>query len=214
MSFSGWPEEALEFYEGLAADNTKTYWTKHKEIYDATVLRPMTELIEELAPEFGDTKIFRPYRDIRFSKDKTPYKTHIGAMVGSGYVQFSAQGLAAGNGMYGMAPDQLDRYRQAVAGDRTGGELEGVIAAVESAGIGVTGRDVLKAAPRGYPADHPRIGLLRYKGIVAWKEWPVESWLETAAARDRVTGFLRATRPLRAWLDTNGGPSAPGRTAG
>ncbi|HEV8274170.1 MAG TPA: DUF2461 domain-containing protein [Streptosporangiaceae bacterium] len=214
MSFSGWPEEALEFYEGLAADNTKTYWTKHKEIYDATVLRPMTELIEELAPEFGDTKIFRPYRDIRFSKDKTPYKTHIGAMVGSGYVQFSVQGLAAGNGMYGMAPDQLDRYRQAVASDRTGGELEDVIAAVESAGIGVTGRDVLKAAPRGYPADHPRIGLLRYKGIVAWKEWPVESWLETAAARDRVTAFLRATRPLRAWLDTNVGPSATGSTAG
>jgi uncharacterized protein (TIGR02453 family) len=214
MSFSGWPEEALEFYEGLAADNTKTYWTKHKEIYDAKVLRPMTELVEELAPEFGETKIFRPYRDIRFSKDKTPYKTHIGAMVGSGYVQFSVQGLAAGNGMYGMAPDQLDRYRQAVASDRTGGELEDVIAAVESAGIGVTGRDVLKAAPRGYPADHPRIGLLRYKGIVAWKEWPVESWLETAAARDRVTGFLRATRPLSAWLDTNVGPSATGSTAG
>ena len=214
MSFSGWPEEALEFYEGLAADNTKTYWTKHKEVYDAKVLRPMTELVEELAPEFGETKVFRPYRDIRFSKDKTPYKTHIGAMVGSGYVQFSAQGLAAGNGMYGMAPDQLDRYRQAVAGDRTGGELEGVIAAVESAGIGVTGRDALKAAPRGYPADHPRIGLLRYKGIVAWKEWPVESWLETAAAGDRVTGFLRVTRPLSAWLDTNVGPSATGSTAG
>ena len=213
MSFSGWPEEALEFYEGLAADNTKTYWTKHKEIYDAKVLRPMTELVEELAPEFGETKIFRPYRDIRFSKDKTPYKAHIGAMVGSGYVQFSSQGLAAGNGMYGMAPDQLDRYRQAVAGDRTGGKLEDVITAVESAGIGVTGRDVLKATPRGYPADHPRIGLLRYKGIVAWKEWPVAAWLETAAARDRVTGFLRATRPLSAWLDTNVGPSATGSTA-
>jgi uncharacterized protein (TIGR02453 family) len=212
MSFSGWPEEALEFYEGLAADNTKTYWTRHKEIYDAKVLRPMTELIEELAPEFGETKIFRPYRDIRFSKDKTPYKTHIGAMVGSGYVQFSAQGLAAGDGMYGMAPDQLDRYRQAVASDRTGGELEDVIAAVESQGIGVTGRDMLKAAPRGYPADHPRIGLLRHKGIVAWKEWPVAGWLETAGARDRVTSFLRAARPLSAWLAENVGPSASAGT--
>jgi uncharacterized protein (TIGR02453 family) len=172
----------------------------------------MTELIEELAPEFGETKIFRPYRDIRFSKDKTPYKTHIGAMVGSGYVQFSAQGLAAGDGMYGMAPDQLDRYRQAVASDRTGGELEDVIAAVESQGIGVTGRDMLKAAPRGYPADHPRIGLLRYKGIVAWKEWPVAGWLETAGARDRVTSFLRAARPLSAWLAENVGPSASAGT--
>ncbi len=208
MAFSGWPEEALEFYEGLAADNSKIYWTKHKQTYDAAVLRPMTELVEELAPEFGETKIFRPYRDVRFSKDKTPYKTHIGATVGSGYIQLSAQGLAAGDGMYGMAPDQLDRYRLAVAADRTGGELEEVVAAVEQHGIGVAGRDVLKTAPRGYPADHPRIGLLRYKGIVAWKEWPVQDWLETAAARDRVAGFLRATRPLSAWLAGNVGPSA------
>jgi uncharacterized protein (TIGR02453 family) len=214
MSFSGWPEEALDFYEGLAADNSKTYWTAHKHVYEAAVLRPMTELVEELAPEFGEAKIFRPYRDVRFSKDKTPYKTHIGALVGRGYVQFSAQGLAAGNGMYGMAPDQLDRYRGAVAGDRTGRELEDAIAAIEKQEIGVSGRDVLKSAPRGYPADHPRIGLLRYKGIVAWKEWPVEAWLETAAARDRVTGFLRATRPLSMWLAENVGPSATKGTAG
>ena len=208
MSFSGWPEEALDFYDGLAADNSKTYWTAHRQIYEAAVLRPMTELVEELAPEFGEAKIFRPYRDVRFSKDKTPYKTHIGALVGRGYVQFSAQGLAVGNGMYGMAPDQLDRYRQAVAGDHTGGQLEDAIAAIEKEGIGVSGRDVLKSAPRGYPADHPRIELLRYKGIVAWKEWPVEAWLETVAARDRVAGFWRATRPLSTWLADNVGPSA------
>ncbi len=214
MAFSGWPEEALDFYDGLAADNSKTYWTKHKETYDAAVLRPMAELLEELAPEFGETKIFRPYRDIRFSKDKTPYKTHIGATIGSGYVQLSAHGLAAGDGMYGMAPDQLDRYRKAVASDLTGAELEDVIAAVESHEIGVGGRDALKTAPRGYPADHPRVSLLRYKGIVAWKEWPVESWLETAAARDRVAGFLRATRPLSAWLETHVGPSTAGSAAG
>jgi len=208
MSFSGWPEEALDFYEGLAADNSKTYWTAHKHVYEAAVLRPMTELVEELAPEFGEAKIFRPYRDVRFSKDKTLYKTHIGALVGRGYVQFSLEGLAAGNGMYGMAPDQLDRYRGAVASDRTGRELEDAIAAIEKQEIGVSGRDVLKSAPRGYPADHPRIGLLRYKGIVAWKEWPVEAWLETAAARDRVTGFLRATQPLATWLADNVGSSA------
>jgi uncharacterized protein (TIGR02453 family) len=208
MAFSGWPEEALDFYEGLAADNSKTYWTKHKATYDTAVLGPMSELVDELAPEFGEAKIFRPYRDVRFSTDKAPYKTHIGALVGSGYVQLSAHGLAAGDGMYGMAPDQLDRYRQAVASDRTGGELEDVIAAVEKHGIGVGGRDALKTAPRGYPADHPRIDLLRYKGLVAWKEWPVEPWLETATARDQVTGFLRATRPLSTWLAENVGGSA------
>src|SRR5690349_4114403 len=107
MAFSGWPEEALEFYEGLEADNSKAYWTDRKADYEDKVLRPMTELLEELGPEFGESKIFRPYRDVRFSKDKSPYKTNIGAMLGGGYIQLSATGLAAGDGMYGMAPDQL-----------------------------------------------------------------------------------------------------------
>jgi|SRR5579859_4020795 len=213
MPFSGWPEEALDFYEGLEADNSKTYWTARKAVYEEKVLGPMTELLEELAPEFGETKIFRPYRDVRFSKDKSPYKTHMGAMLGGGYIQLSAAGLAAGDGMYGMAPDQLDRYRQAVAGGETGPALERVIAGIERHGYGVHGRDALKSAPRGYPADHPRIELLRYKGIVAWKEWPVEPWLETAAAKEHITGFLRATRPLGAWLEANVGESTMERPA-
>jgi uncharacterized protein (TIGR02453 family) len=214
MAFSGWPEEALDFYEGLEADNSKTYWTARKAVYEDTVLRPMTELLDELGPEFGESKIFRPYRDVRFSKDKSPYKTHMGAMVGSGYIQLSAKGLAVGEGMYVMASDQVERWRRAVAGDVSGGELERLIAAIERHGIGVHGRDVLKTVPRGYPADHPRAGLLRYKGIVAWQEWPAEPWLETRQAKDRITGFLRATQPLSAWLDTHVGESAkasPGR---
>ncbi len=105
MAFSGWPEEALDFYDGLAADNTKTYWTANKAVYEDKILRPMTDLTEELAAEFGEPKIFRPYRDVRFSPDKTPYKTHIGAVVGgSGYVQLSAEGLGAGAGMWEMNP--------------------------------------------------------------------------------------------------------------
>ena len=207
MSFSGWPEEALDFYEGLEADNSKAYWTSQKAVYEQKVLGPMTELLEELGPEFGEGKVFRPYRDVRFSKDKSPYKTQMGATLARGYIQFSAKGLAVGDGMYGMESDQLDKYRRAVAHDTTGAELERVIAGIEQHGYGVHGRDVLKSAPRGYSADHPRIGLLRYKGIVAWIEWPVEPWLETAAVKDRITSFLRATQPLGAWLDTNVGPS-------
>jgi uncharacterized protein (TIGR02453 family) len=207
MAFSGWADEALDFYEGLEADNTKTYWTRHKAAYDKVVLGPMTELLDELGAEFGESKVFRPYRDIRFSKDKAPYKTHLGAMLGGGYIQLSAKGLAAGDGMYGMASDQVARYRDAVAADSTGHGLERVIAAIEGQGIEVHGRDVLKTVPRGYPADHPRAALLRYKGIVAWREWPVEPWLETPEAKDRIAGFLRATRPLSTWLEANVGPS-------
>jgi uncharacterized protein (TIGR02453 family) len=208
MSFEGWPAEALDFYDGLGADNSKAYWTEHKAVYEEMVLGPMTELLEELALEFGEPRIFRPYRDVRFSKDKSPYKNHIAATIGDGYIQLSASGLAAGSGMYGMAPDQLDRYRRAVAGDVSGPELERVIAGIERHGIGVSGRDVLKTAPRGYSADHARIALLRYKGLVAWQQWPVEPWLGTGAARERVAGFLTATRPLGDWLDAHVGESA------
>jgi uncharacterized protein (TIGR02453 family) len=204
MAFSGWPEEALDFYDGLAADNSKTYWTEHKAIYTEKILGPMTELAEELAGEFGEPKLFRPYRDIRFSNDKSPYKTHIGVVVGgTGYVQLSADGLAAGAGLWQLAPDDLARYRAAVADDGQGAKLEQIIAEIEQADVTVQGHSVLKSAPRGYPADHPRIALLRYKGLTAWKQWPVEPWLETAAAKDQVTSFLRTTLPLCSWLTTH-----------
>jgi uncharacterized protein (TIGR02453 family) len=203
MSFSGWPEEALDFYDGLAADNSKSYWTEHKAIYEQMVLLPMTELTEELAAEFGEPKIFRPYRDVRFSADKSPYKTHIGAVIGgTGYVQLSAEGLGAGAGMWQMGPEQLERYRTAVVSDSPGAELEQVIALIEKADVTVHGHGALKSAPRGYPADHPRIALLRYKGLTAWQQWPVEPWLETAAAKERLVSFFRTVQPLCSWLTT------------
>ncbi len=206
MAFSGWPEEALDFYDGLAADNSKVYWTEHKALYTEKILGPMTELTEELSAEFGEPKIFRPYRDVRFSPDKTPYKTHIGAVVGgTRYVQQSAEGLAAGAGMWQLSPEQLTRYREAVAGDRLGAELEDIIAAIEKAGHTVHGHGVLKSAPRGYPPDHPRIGLLRYKGLTAWRQWPVEPWLETASAKDRIVSFFRTSLPLTTWLTEHAG---------
>lgn len=208
MAFRGWSAEALEFYEGLTADNSKTYWTEHKHVYDEQVYAPMAALLEELEPEFGGAKIFRPYRDVRFSADKTPYKTSISASIHSGgYVQLTANGLGAGNGMWMMAADQLDRYRQAVANDHSGKELEKIIAKIESQKIGVSGHDQLKRVPKGYPPDHPRADLLRSKGLVAWKEWPVAAWLGTPAAKKRVVDFLRATHPLNEWLAAHVGAS-------
>jgi uncharacterized protein (TIGR02453 family) len=208
VAFRGWPAEALEFYEGLEADNSKAYWTAHKDVYEQQVYAPMAELIRELEPEFGAGKVFRPYRDVRFSADKVPYKTNIGATLErGGYIQLSATGLAAGNGMYMMAPDQLDRYRRAVDDDAIGEQLRALMAQMGRKGIDVGGHDELKTAPRGYPRDHPRVDLLRYKGVVAWKEWPVAAWLGTAAAKRRVVEFMRTSRPLTEWLDTWVGPS-------
>jgi len=206
MEFQGWPEEALDFYDGLEADNSRTYWQAHKDVYETCVYGPMAALLADLEPDHGETKIYRPYRDLRFSRDKSPYKTAIGAHVGDGYVQLSAAGLAAGAGMYVMTSGQLERYRNAVAADSSGSNLAAVIAGLRKQGIDVQGRESLKSAPRGYPSDHPRIDLLRHKGLVAWKEWPVEPWLATAAARKVVADFLIAGRPLGDWLAQHVGP--------
>src|SRR5207249_32878 len=185
----------------------KAYWQSNKTVYETLVRAPMEELIAELAPEWGEGRIFRPYRDVRFSADKSPYKTSIAAMVGEGYVQLTAQGLAAGAGMWEMAPDQLERYRQAVVENRSGKKLEAIVAKARAAGLEAMGHGVLKTAPKGYPKDHPRIELLRYKGLVAWREWPAGAWLGTRRAKDRIVKFFQLSKPLNSWLRTHVGPS-------
>jgi uncharacterized protein (TIGR02453 family) len=207
MAFRGWPAEALEFFEGLKADNSKTYWQRNKEIYHTLVRAPMEELLQELVPEFGEGRIFRPYRDIRFSSDKSPYKTTVAAMIGDGYVQLDADGLGAGSGMYDMAPDQLERYRSAVSEDRSGRRLVQLVAKAKASGVEITGHERLKSAPKGYPKDHPRIELLRYKGVITWREWPAGAWLGTRRAKDRLVEFFRLSKPLNEWLRANVGPS-------
>jgi uncharacterized protein (TIGR02453 family) len=213
MGFEGWPDAALDFYRGLEADNSKAYWAAHKDVYERDVLAPMQALLDELAPEFGDGKIFRPYRDIRFSADKSPYKTAMGALLASGgYVHFSASGLGAGAGCHTMAPDQLARYRSAVADDDRGPELEKAIATVRGHDIQVTAHESLASAPRGFPKDHPRVELLRNKDLSAWREWEPAPWLGTPRAADRIIGFLHDSRPLTDWLDTNVGPTTQQRS--
>jgi uncharacterized protein (TIGR02453 family) len=208
MAFRGWPAEAIEFYEGLEADNSRTHWQENKAVYEEMVRAPMDALLSELAPTYGEGRIFRPYRDVRFSKDKSPYKTAIAAtLANGGYISLSAEGLGAGCGLYAPAPDQLERYRQAVADERTGRQLVSIVSKLRKSGITVDAHDVLKTAPKGYPKDHPRIELLRYKGLISWKHWPVGAWLGTRKAKDRVVAFLKASKPLKDWLDKRVGTS-------
>jgi uncharacterized protein (TIGR02453 family) len=208
MAFNGWRVEALEFFEGLEAENTKAYWQRNKATYEELVRAPMEALLDELESAWGEGRLFRPYRDVRFSKDKSPYKTHVGARIGDfGYVQLSAEGLAAGCGMWEMAPDQLERYREAVDDDATGSALSASVADARSAGLELMSHGELKTAPRGYPKDHPRIELLRYQGLATWRSWPAGAWLGTRRAKDRIVGFLEDSRPIKGWLDANVGPS-------
>jgi uncharacterized protein (TIGR02453 family) len=207
VGFSGWPTEAVEFFQGLRADNTKAYWNAHRAVYEASVREPMAGLLGELSGEFGPGRIARPYRDVRFRADKSPYKTEIYAILDrGGYVKFSADGLTAALGYFRMTAAQLERYRRAVDDETAGAQLAGVVERLRAEGLEVGGGQALKGAPRGYPADHPRIGLLRWKGLICWRDWPVAPWLHTAKARDRVAGFLRTAAPLQQWLDHSVGP--------
>ncbi|MGH9047754.1 MAG: DUF2461 domain-containing protein [Acidimicrobiales bacterium] len=204
-AFGGWSTAALDFFEDLEVDNTKSWWSAHKDLYETKVRAPMEALLAELASEFGEGKIFRPYRDVRFSADKTPYKTNIAAVNAGGYISLSAGSLGVGSGLYMPSSTQLSRFRQAIANDRTGPELERIVATLRNRQIDVSAHEVLKTAPRGYGTDHPRIDLLRQKGLTAWKEWPVGPWLATAQAKRRIVDILRATAPLREWLEQHAG---------
>jgi uncharacterized protein (TIGR02453 family) len=207
MGFSGWSPEAVEFFEGLRADNTRTYWNAHKGVYEASVRGPMAELLDELSGEFGPGRIARPYRDIRFRADKSPYKTEIYATLDrGGYVRFGADGLTAALGYYMMTTAQLDRYRQAVNDETHGARLAELAERLRAEGLQVGGGQTLKTAPRGYPSDHPRIELLRCKGLICWRQWPPAPWLGTAKAKDRVVGLLLTAAPLHSWLDQQVGP--------
>jgi uncharacterized protein (TIGR02453 family) len=207
VSFRGWPAEAIELFEGLKVDNSKSFWQAHAEDYQRFVKGPMDDLLAELEPELGAGKVFRPYRDVRFSKDKSPYKTHIAAVVGlSGYVTLSGRGLGVGSGMHMMEPDQLNRYRAAAAG--SGEQLAAIVETMREQGYTCGPHDPLKTAPRGHPKDHPRIELLRGKGITVWQSWPPAAWLGTGKAKNRVVEVLRAASPLNQWLAEHVGESA------
>lgn len=208
MAFAGWPVEAIEFFERLEDANTKAFWNEQKHVYEESVKAPMVELLGELEKRYGPGKVFRPYRDVRFSKDKTPYKTNIAArMEKGGYVSLSADEFGIGTGYYMMAKDQLAKFRSAIDDDKTGRQLERTIAKLADQDIEVTSHDAVKTAPRGYSADHPRIELLRMKGCIAWRQWDIGAWLDTTAPKDRIVEFMGATKPLITWLDRNVGPT-------
>ena len=212
IRFSGFPSEALDFYEALEADNTKAFWTEHKSTYETAVKQPLLALCDELAPEFGSAKVFRPYRDVRFSKDKSPYKTAQGAVLGMTdgagalYLQISAAGLMVGAGYHEMASDQVQHYREAVDDETTGEQLRAVVSGVERMGHAIGG-DQLKTRPRGYPDDHPRLELLRYRTLTASHSYPPDPWLHTDAAGEVVVTTWREMAPLNAWLERNVGAS-------
>jgi len=204
VEFTGFPVAALDFYDDLEMDNTRSFWEAHKEVYDASVKAPFAALAAALTPEFGAFKIFRPYRDVRFAKDKTPYKTHQGAFVqvaeATGwYVELSPRGVRTGAGFYHASPPSLAAFRAAIDHDRSGPGLEKLLATLARRGFEISG-DRLKTTPRGFSADHPRIDLLRHRSLTVGRSLGFEPVIHTPEVLDAIRADWRLLRPLVSWV--------------
>jgi uncharacterized protein (TIGR02453 family) len=199
-SFKGWKGDFQGFFLGLQMDNSKAYFEAHRRQYEEEVKGPMLALLADLEPEFGKAKLSRPNRDIRFSSDKSPYKTNVYADArDGGYVALDAKGLTAAGGRYMVEPEELARFRVAVAADRTGKQLATIVAALQKKGYEIGGQE-LKRVPPPHPQDHPRAELLKHKRLIYFKVWPVGPWIATAQARERVAKAWRDGAELNAWL--------------
>ena len=203
-AFAGFPQWGVSFYQQLEVTNTKDFWAQHKAQWERDVREPMLALADALEDEFGPARLFRPNRDIRFSNDKSPYKTHQGAFVGVAtgvgyYVQLSGDGLAVGGGFRAHSPAQTSRYRAGVDAPTSGARLERVTADLAAAGFAFEGA-ALKTRPKGFAADHPRLDLLRRKEIMVLQRLGTPPWLSTPEVVDHVRASWRQVRPLVDWM--------------
>jgi uncharacterized protein (TIGR02453 family) len=207
VAFGGIPLAALDFYEDLEDDNSKAFWTAHKAVYDDSVKAPLEALAAELAPEFGPAKLFRPYRDVRFAKDKTPYKIQQGVWFGESnrYLEVSAAGLRVAGGMYYLSSDQIARYRRAVDDDIPAGLLETALDHCLKAGLEIRGEQLTRV-PAGFDKQHPRSDLLRRKALTTGRQLGSPAWLSTPRAKAEVVKRWRAMTPLVDWLNKHVGP--------
>ena len=213
VSEGSFTPKATKFFAGLERDNSKDYWAANKAVFENDVKEPMAALVESLPERFGQFKTFRMNRDIRFSPDKSPYKTQHGAAHEADgtvyYVHLDARGLMAACGAYMMAPDQLERYRAAVADDSTGAVLEGILDDLNEHGfdVGHGMSEPLKTAPRGYPRDHPRVELLRQKAVSAHRRLEGSQLRDAAAVQRFVVETFDGCEPMNDWIRTNIGSS-------
>jgi uncharacterized protein (TIGR02453 family) len=216
-AFDGFGAGAVAWFEGLERDNTRAYFKATRATFDDEVRGPFELLLTELSDEFGgDVHVFRQHRDVRFSADKSPYKTRTYGLLharGEGnalYADVSARGVYAAAGYWRMASDQLAHYRDAVLADGQGDALVEAVGAVERDGLELA-PPALKTAPRGMPRDHPRVALLRYKDLIAGRRLAPGPALATRDALAHVATTWRAARPLTAWLDAHVGATTQRR---
>ena len=200
-SLESFPVPAMSFYRDLKEDNSREWWLANKARYERDVRDPFRAVAALLADEFGETKLFRPNRDVRFSADKSPYKTHQGLFVQVApacgfYCEVNSTETIAVGGFYEARSEALARVRAGMADDESGPVLEALLSELTGAGW-LNSSEQLRTAPRGYTRDHPRIELLRFKTLGVEREIVAEGVDEFAA---EVAQAWRSVAALIDWF--------------
>jgi uncharacterized protein (TIGR02453 family) len=219
--FEGFADRDARFFRALAKNQRREWFEMHRREYEEGWNAPMKALLaevrERIDPLFpqhplGAPKIFRIYRDVRFAKDKSPYKTHIGGYVaiddgGHGpsaaaalYVHVGARELFVASGQYMMDPAQLARFREAVLDDGRGRALDAILAKLTRARFALGSHDLLQRVPRGLDPDHPRADLLKRKGLIVSFPGPPRDLLVKRTLVDWLVRHVKPVVPLVEWL--------------
>ena len=224
--FTGFPAEGLGFLAELKEHNDKAWFEAHRATFESALVAPGRALVTELGerlqrevspalrvePKIGGS-IMRQHRDIRFSKDKSPYKTYFGLWFWDGeersstrpgfYLGFSAEELTLGAGKHGFEDEQLKAYREAVMDERRGAALANIVANVRAQGSYEIGGQTYKKVPAQYESDHPRADLLKHTGLHAELREPAGARLHGPQLVDYVMEHYRRLAPLVVWLGAN-----------
>ena len=208
-SFRGWPPEGVEFLRDLEANNEREWFKANRARRDDFLVAPALALADDLS-EFGRPHVFRPWNDTRFHH-RPPIKEHLGMTIGyegagGWYIELSLDGLVVAAGLHRPARDQLERIRQGIDHPRTAARLGDALAAAAAAGMSPPGPELVRA-PRGYPADHPRLDLLRLKSLTVSKRDELRGWMHKPAAGRRIRERVEAAAPLVEWLREYVGPT-------
>ncbi len=220
--FQGFDRSAPQFFHELAVEMSKPWFEANKQRYIDQWVTPMTELLAEVTAKLGKTygtqklklgtpKVFRIYRDTRFSKDKAPYKTNIAGLVTFAgkasaspmYIHLGIDEEFIGVGTYFFEDRQLARWRKLVAAETTGKPLATLVRKLRTAGYAVGGHEDYKRVPKPYDADHPRAEFLKMRGLTGGVPEIPKGMLHQAKLVDWLVEHGKATAPLVTWLARN-----------
>jgi uncharacterized protein (TIGR02453 family) len=222
MAFAGFPPAAFSFLRALEEDNSKRTFDAQRAVYDESLMAPARDFVDELGEALQarvspgiqadprvNGSIFRINRDTRFSKDKTPYRTHLDLYFWEGpgrsrdcpglFFRMTPRAVVLGAGFHHFDPPKLARFRSAVVDEKTGRALDRALAGVRREGAEIGG-ETYKRVPAGFDAAHLRADLLRCGGLFAYSESPLPREASSPAFVGWCAGRLERLAPVHCWL--------------